>query len=265
MPLELPPPDENPLARSPLALTVCQIRFEQAGPEIEPSTISKIYESLGGRAGPYPRIEQTVDQTVNVIAGETAPGTIVPEQHRGWRLASSDGSWTVRVMPHQVTLETTRYDTWEHDFKQRFLRALEAVDSHLTPTFEQRLGLRYVNRITEPQVTEPHQWEGFIVPELLGPILHGQLGPAVAASQQQLDLNVDAEVSCGMRHGFFRDAARNGAPTYLLDYDVYRQELRAFDITDVASAIDRFNRLALQLFHVSVTPKMLALLKNFDA
>ena len=68
----------------------------------------------------------------------------------------------------------------------------------------------------------------------------------------------------GVRHGFFRDDVWAEAPTYLLDFDVYRQGIQAFDIEEIKEATDVFNELALQLFQQSVTEKMLAYWEGDD-
>ncbi len=65
---------------------------------------------------------------------------------------------------------------------------------------------------------------------------------------------------CSLRHGFFADRARDGALTYLLDFDVYREGLSVFDPEDLILTADTFNVLAVQLFKQAVTPQMLELL-----
>jgi uncharacterized protein (TIGR04255 family) len=261
MPLDLPAPDEALLPRSPLVLVVCQIRFEDMPAVSDARVVLKVQEALGGRTGEYPKVEKNISQVVNVPVIEGHVQAAVPQQQTGWRLSSAAGERTIYLMPDSISLETTAYPGWE-DFRSRLTRLVDAVCEYIDPALEQRLGLRYVNRITEPVVSHPREWRDYITPELLGPILHKRLGPAIQASQQQLDFDVTGEMQCSVRHGFFSDAARSGAPAYLLDFDVYRQGARAFDRADILETVEQFHRLVLQLFQQSITPRMHDLLRT---
>lgn len=261
MPLGLPAPDETQLPRSPLVLVVCQIRFEDMPAVSDARLVLKMQEALGGRAGEYPKVEKNVSQVVNVPVIEGHVQAAVPQQQSGWRLSSTVGEKTIYLMPDSTSLETTAYSGWE-DFRSMLTRLVDAVCEYIDPALEQRLGLRYVNRITEPEVSHPREWRNYITPELLGPILHKRLGPAIKASQQQLDFDVSGEMQCSMRHGFFSDMARSGAPAYLLDFDVYRQGAHAFDRTNILETAEQFHRLVLQLFQQSITPRMHELLRT---
>jgi uncharacterized protein (TIGR04255 family) len=167
-------------------------------------------------------------------------------------------------MPSYVSLETSAYTTWSDDFRPRLAQLLEVVSVHVSPAMEQRLGLRYVDQITEPVVSAPQEWRDFISPELLGPILHPRIGPAVVASQQQVELDLGEEVRSILRHGFISDPARDGALGYALDFDIYREGIRAFDIDDILGTADHFHLRALQLFQQAITPKMLAYLATSE-
>lgn len=262
MPLNLPPWERGNLSKSPLTLAVCQVRYEEVLAVSDSRVILSIHRALGGRTGLYPKVERMQEAGIEIQVG---PGSVVAPalplaQSPGWRLSSQDGRWTVSIMPSHVALETTRYTTWGDDFKVRLAKVLEAVGEHIAPETEQRLGLRYVDRLTEPVVDSPRGWEGLIAPELLGPILHARLGPAMLAAQQQIDLAAEEGIRCSLRHGCFADRTRDGALTYLLDFDVYREGISPFDVDDIRVAADAFNKLNVQLFQQAVTPKMLDLL-----
>jgi len=262
MPLELPGPDETRLSHSPLVLSLAQIRLGEPAPLSEGKNALAIHQGLGGRTGGYPKLERSVTQAIAVQMVENAVQPAVMPPQQGWRMSSADGAWTVHLMADVITLETTAYSTWEGDFRDRFLRLLSIVHHHVPLSLEQRLGLRYVNRITEPPIKHPHEWREYIVPELLGPALDERLRSAIRATQQQIDLDVGNGASCNMRHGFFFDAERGNVPTYLLDYDIYREGLRPFDLNEVMETIDGFHRLVLQLFQASITQQMYDFLRS---
>jgi uncharacterized protein (TIGR04255 family) len=217
----------------------------------------EIHMALGGSAGRYPRSEQATEQATNI---QVAPGllpTATQTQRKGWRLRSSDGAWTISLMPEFFSLETTAYTTWSEDFHPRLAELLDAVTRSVDPATQQRIGLRYVDRIVDPAVRAPQEWEGYIAPEFLGPLLHPRIGPAALATQQQIDIEVGDEVRSSIRHGYFADPTRANALTYLLDFDVYRETISAFDPEDIVGVLDAFNLLSLQLFQQAVTMRLL--------
>ena len=253
MSVKLPEPDRTPLARSPLQLVVCQVRFEETLAISDPKLMLAIHRRLGGRTGPYPKVEAVkglrFDVQINVAGVNSLPSEA---PYSGWRLSSEDG-WTVSVMPDHVALETTRYTTWDADFRSRLGELIDAVQTEIKPATEQRLGLRYIDRITHPPVDSPAAWRGYIATELLGPVLHDALGPAVKTTQQQVVLDFGSGVQCLLRHGFFADPNQEGRLTYLLDFDVFRADLQPFDPEGIKSAADQFSELSLQLFQQATT------------
>lgn len=264
MPLNLPSPDKRQLERPPLVLAVAQIRHEEIADLANGRALLEVQRALGGSRGRYPRSEQATEQATNLqIAPGLAPAT-VQTQRKGWRLRSNDGAWTISLMPEFFSLETTAYTTWSDDFRPRFAELLDAVAQALDPATQQRIGLRYVDRIVDPQVRAPQEWEGYITPEFLGPLLHPRLGPAALATQQQIDLEVDDSTRSSIRHGYFADPTRANALTYLLDFDVYREEIRAFDTEEIMDTVDAFNLLSLQLFQQAVTERLLDHLGRSD-
>lgn len=260
MPLDLPEPDDSRLSGSPLELVVCQIRFESRPVVSDGATALAFHQALGGESGQYPVVEQVEGQAVNVTVG---PGQVPKAETtalNGWRMRSEDGAWIVSLMPDHVALETKRYTTWAEDFQPRLGTVIDAAAEHVKPTFEQRLGLRYIDRIRELELTTATEWEPFISREFLGPIAHPALAPAIKAAQQQLLLDVGDGVQCLLRNGPLVDEER-GVTDYVLDYDIHRQGSRAFAAESIKAAASEFNRTALQLFQASLTDTLLERLR----
>jgi uncharacterized protein (TIGR04255 family) len=239
---------------------VCQVRYEEVLAVSDARTILAIHKTLGGRHGQYPKVEPMQESVIDVSLAPTGLNNFVPStstQQSGWRLSSDDGYWVITIMPSYVAMETSKYTTWGDDFKERLGRLIDATSQHISPSAEQRLGLRYVDRIVDPAVKAPGEWRPYIVPELLGPIMHEQLGMALTASQQQIDIDAGNGIRCSLRHGFFSDRTREGALTYLLDFDVYREGICSFNAEDIKATANVFHRLNVQLFQQVVTPAML--------
>lgn len=261
MALVLAEPDRTRLARSPLQLVVCQLRFEDIPSVADPRVGLAIHEMLGSRTGAYPLLEQLKGEQLEVQIGVGGPITTQQSPLSGWRLFSEDRRWIVSLLPGSVALETTAYTTWE-EFGPRLAAVFAAAAEELKPVLEQRLGLRYVDVLTEPEVSSPIGWRGWIVDELLGPVLHDRLGPFVRSTQQQLEIDAGDGIRCALRHGALPDRARGDHTNYLLDWDIYRDHAQPFGLSDINAAASSFNLLALKLFQQAITPDMLNYLKT---
>ncbi len=261
--MNLPEPDRTALPNSPLAVVVCQVRYEQKPSVSEGTSALAIHEGLGGLTGPYPKLEPVNVVTAQIQMGITGVPASPPVQvpARGWRMTSEDGSWIISIMPDHFTLETTAYTQWDGDFRERFRRLTELVSTHIEPSIEERLGLRYVDRVAIG-ARSGADWSAYIVPELLGPLQHPIIGPAVATANQQLDLIVDDRLRCTLRHGLFPEPESKGEVIYLLDFDVYQQLPQRFDPGAIAPTADRMNIVALSLFQLSVTNGLLDLYRK---
>jgi len=231
------------------------VRFEETVAVSDPKVALAVHELLGGRVGRYPKLEAVkgarLDIQINLGGGGVLP-TEAP--FSGWKMTSDDG-WTVTLMPDHVALETSNYTTWEGDFGPRLGQIIDAVSETVAPATEQRVGLRYIDRIDYPPVASASEWQGRIADEFLGPILHPILGPAVKTTQQQVVIDISPGVQCVVRHGYFVEP-KAPQPAYLLDFDVFRAAVRPFDPGEVKAAADTFNVISLQMFQQATTAKL---------
>ncbi len=258
--LDLPEPDRDQLARSPLELVVCQVRFESILGVSETARGLAFYEALGGREGPYRNLAQAQAQALNVtFAPGGAPAFAQPPAVSGWQLKSADESWEVELMPDHLGLETKAYSTWQ-DFRARFSAALEALAQIVSPALEHRIGLRYIDRVQGLEISSPEGWSPYIAPELLGSVTHDALGGAVLTQQQQIEIDLSDDARCRFAHGFLK--TDNGQLHYFLDYDMHREGGRAFDVEGIMGKLDDFNTDALKLFQASVTAALLERLRS---
>lgn len=258
MPLDLPEPDRRELARAQLPLVVCVIRFEPLPLATDPRTAIALHERLGGKSGSFPRTEplQNITFTPGSAGGPIAATT-------GWRFLSEARDWTATVQSEQASLETTSYGRWG-DFQAKLFDLIDAVTERLAPASVLRIGLRYSNRFTDPQVGDPQEWRRYLAPELMGLVLHDRLGAGVLAAQQQVDFDADADVNSTLRHGFYRDDQAQGRLTYVLDFDSYQEGFREWDPDGLKETATRLNDLTLRLFQQVVTADLLAYLRGED-
>jgi len=253
----LPDRIKAPLSKSPLQLVVCQVRFEETLAVSDAKLVLRLHDDLGGRTGRYPKLESVRGTRIEIPMSAGGPlGAPSETAFTGWRMSSIDG-WIVTIMPDSVVLETSRYTTWDADFGPRLAELVDAVASRISPNLEQRLGLRYVDRITQPKVSSPDQWKDFISEPFLGPIMHPTVGRLVKNSQQQLLLTLDDGISALVRSGFAVEDDPAADLAYLLDFDVSRSDVRAFDAKSILQGAETLHDINVRLFQQAVTPKLL--------
>jgi uncharacterized protein (TIGR04255 family) len=259
----LPDLDAMKLDPSPLVVVICQVRYEQSLVVSDAETAFKIHEELGGKNGPYQQIESVQTMAAQIEIGPFGLGQGMPAglQASGWRLRSEDGAWTITIFPDNVALETTAYQGWKADFKERFRTLLEAIAKHVNPSLEQRVGLRYANRIIENSRKDPESWRDVIAPELLSPLDSQFWASGLLNAQHQIFLDVGDDARCTVKHGFISDQA-GLIDSYALDYDVFRQSIRRFDVDQIGASLSHFHRVALAIFKQSLTPEYLEGLKR---
>lgn len=257
--LELPDPDRSQLARSPLDLVVCQVRFDQRGEVSTPKVGFGFQEGLAESSeqpwkvepieGPPPmNITVTADGTQQVSTGQPL---------RGWRFTSSGDTYAAVLMPDSLTVETRRYTRWSA-FRAMAERGIACLTAHVAPDIELRVGLRYVDRLKDASIDRPSGWVAKLQPALHGLVGHEQLGGAVLNQQQQIILSLAGDAECRFAHGTL---PTDHGLEYVLDYDLYRQDARPFDSGAVIAALDQFNTEALKLFQASITPDAVAELR----
>lgn len=258
MPLDLPQPATEKLSRSPLSLVVCQVRHEQNEAASDPKRAVAIRDAVKDW---YGVLEQQTGQELTIAAGPAGVQALPGASSRGWRIRADDESWNAVVMPEFFSLETTKYDDWD-DFRARLAAFATAVHSAIDVSLEQRVGLRMIDRITHPDVAEPQDWRELIVPSMLGPIAHDQLGSGIVTTQEIVQLDAGDGRSVILRHGCFRDQEAGGRWTYLLDHDCFVQRGAPFDIDDFVAVLEELHTLALQVFQASITPALLDYLRG---
>jgi uncharacterized protein (TIGR04255 family) len=250
--LNLPEPRTDQLEGSPLELVVCQLQFAESVKASSDDLGEGMRDALSEAFGEY-ALERFAPQAVFQLAiGQGAPTEMQPAStpEPGWRLNS--GPWSVTITGEYLTIETSAYSEWP-EFRRVFEVALDTVTKRTAPKSEQRLGLRYVNRIERKDVLRPSDWTPWIQPWILGSVAHEGIGEAVLSSQQQIDFDADEGLRTTLRSAIYSDAARRGRAICLLDFDSYRLGYRRFKREDILATSDKLRRLTLKMFQASIT------------
>lgn len=254
-PLNLPEPSTAQLDPAPLQLVVCQVRHEEKLDVADPNKILAIQDDLGE----FPQLEPQTGG-IEVVAGPAGMEPVRSSfEQRGWRLQTSDGAWTVSLMPEFFALECTGYTSWS-DFRRRLSALTESVHKRLERSLVRRLGLRYIDRLNEPHAAELRDWQGYVNERLLGPILDERFGDSINALQQVVQMEGPGGLQVLLRHG--AEQKPEGGWSYLLDTDCFATASKRFTPDGVLADATQLHKLSLQVFQAAVTESLLERLRE---
>lgn len=258
MSLNLPAPREGRLANSPLQLVACQLNYVDPASPLTARVSAEIVHELEASGYKYPKVDPVRVTSVSLDLGGTGgavptPGTGIPAT--AYRLTSDDSRWRIMLSPDSLSLETQRYGRWHTDFREHFVSILSAVAHHIRPAVRARLGLRYVDLLSDPLVDNVRAWSGRIRSEFLGPLTDADFAPGVMLTQQQLTLDISDGLRAVLRHGCFRDPDEEPGWRYLIDTDVFQDAFLRFETSDVEETLDAMHQASKQLFEYVITPE----------
>lgn len=154
-------PGNIPLPSAPLVRTIAQIKFPHLAQfSINGDAVASAV--AGALLEHYPFLE--VGQEVSVIITSDGPS----EQRsatRIWRLISADRAWQITFTGTFLSIDTTNY-VRRRDFAQRLTDAWEALNQHVSVPYIERLGVRYINQVTDQDHLA--RLDELLRPEILG-------------------------------------------------------------------------------------------------
>ncbi len=164
-PLTGPPPPEVPLTDPPLARVLAQVRFPLIASLEKREFIASFQEAIRSC---YPVLRP--EQRRGVVLGPQ--GVIDERSNTEWRFKEASGAWRVTLAPDFLALETTRYSSRD-DFMERLRVVLQALKEHVNPQVVDRLGVRYIDRVSGKNLAA--------LPQLVRPEVAGILGSPLSA------------------------------------------------------------------------------------
>jgi uncharacterized protein (TIGR04255 family) len=154
------PVEEKSLSAAPLPLVLCQIRWPQITELID--NIDQIARTFGSvLSSDYPLSEQHQEMQIQVspLGVTQVPGETI------YQWTSADGDWVISLSKLFLTLQSKKY-TSRSDFSERLEKALAALSAIVAIPVIDRIGFRYINRITE--ASDLRQLPKLIRSEVLG-------------------------------------------------------------------------------------------------
>lgn len=252
-PLSLPEPSNEPLANSPLSLVVCEVRH-QGGALLDPTGAEKIHQFV---KTDFPHVEPALESKVNITAGSEGVATQQTPPRPRWQFRSEDG-WVAVLGQTQFALETINYDRWDK-FVERLDMFMRSVARISKPKTEERVGLRFINRMDLDSGDKPEHFRGLITDETLGMLADSKLSPSIISTQSMVDLYATDDVSLRLQHG---QQLAGDAMWYIVDTDCYRQLDTTFDSDKILLGVESFHRFCKQIFEVVITEQMYKRLRD---
>lgn len=227
--------------RNFLQQTVCELRFPTLMGLADSRPPEKFANALRKA---YPIYGVVSEVTVNI-------GTPQHAASLAHQFKTANGHWAVSLKSSVLSLETTRYTSFE-ELLSRLNMVLEAALPVIDSDFFTRVGLRYINLVK----TNGDQMTDWVNEQLTHP-LGGQLFTGVAEYSGRLQL-VAPDGGMLLQHGLAQKQAVALAPgepgpmpDYLIDIDVFRNEVAA---SDVPLALQRGHDQVFTLFDWALGP-----------
>ncbi len=251
-PLVAPLPPEVPLKDAPLVRVITQLRFPEILSVEQRDFVAPFQEAIRST---YPVLRQ--ERTQGFLLGPGASASA--KAQIAWRFSDATGHWRVSLTPNFLALETTKYVSRD-DFFGRLKVLAQALDEHLEPAQLDRLGVRYIDRITGDAVDHIAK---LVIPEvrgITGTIASAHAAHALSESIFELpDARVLARWGVLPAGGTVDPAALEPAneKSWVLDIDMFSRAPVPFDVERVVAEAKRYAERIYTIFRWAVTNEFL--------
>jgi uncharacterized protein (TIGR04255 family) len=223
-------------------------------------------------------------ENINENIFALGPDGPMPAQTRTFpRFTTRDRTTALALTSQAVVVETTDYNGF-NDFLRLVALVMQAVEGAVEPDGIVRVGMRYIDEIRVPTVTElPGDWTGYIDGHLLAAVspdflAKTELQPKAWQGLVQYATGPDQvlQVRYGPQEGYAVDpkgptrrknAARPG-PFFLLDSDSWwhpSEEVPAFTAKEVTDACLRLHPPLRHIFDVVSMERLVKVFKDEEA
>lgn len=259
-PLVGPPPREVPLTKAPLVRVIGQVRFGQILSINSADFIAPFQEAIRSQ---YPLLQP--EKTLLEVRGGHG-GMLDVELGSAamtWRFFDISKSWRASLAPDFLALEALEASySSRDDFILRFEQLLQALERHIDPKVIVRLGMRYIDRVTGPNLED---LPSLVRPEVAG-VLAGLLAKhaSQAISESIFSLPSD-EGRLRARWGLVPARATVDPSTiapiddrsWILDLDAFAEMSKPLDVTEVTNHARTFAERIYAMFRWVVTSEFL--------
>ncbi len=253
-PLAGPPPIEVPLTNPPLVRVIAQVRFPTILSVENSDFIAPFQEDIRAE---YPVLRS--EQSRSVSVGEN--GVLGTHANALWRFQDTEGMWRVTLARDFLSLDTGGYNSRD-DFLLRLELVVKALVSHVRPEVIDRLGVRYIDRVTGKDLADLPR---LVRPEVCG-IFSSPLAPQAGHSICEAEFDLpDKSGRLKTRWGLVPsnttvDPAAIDAveeASWLLDIDAFLVEQRKLEVGRVLREARGFAERIYSVFRWTVTDEFL--------
>lgn len=248
-PFSSPPPAEVLLTPAPLIRVVAQVRFPSILAITEQSFVAGFQESIRNT---YPILRPEQSQSFAFTPMGVQP--VKPEVT--WRFFSDpEETWRVSLTPTFLSVETTRY-TCREDFVARLRVVVAALQAKFDPKFTERIGVRYINRLSGQEMT---QLSTFVRPELLG--LLGQGGNVLHQMSEMMAEVEGTRLAArwgSLPVGTTYDIDPITTESWLLDIDSFVEKIEDAAVDSIVARAVDLSEKAYTFFRWVMTPEFIA-------
>jgi uncharacterized protein (TIGR04255 family) len=247
---------EIPLAAAPLVKVLCQVRFPIIASISQSEFVAPLQEALRHE---YPTMQQEHE-----VGLALTPQGLVPQQGGTvWRLRDASEAWQVSVAPTFVSLDTSVY-TSRDDFLRRLQEILVAVESSFGPPGTERIGVRYIDRLTG-ELASRSRLTALVRPELLSAeMLHTGPDVTLDLAVTEAKFRLPDEVALTARWGIIPpetvvlpDMEPLDEASWILDVDVSTQRRMEFEGKELTERARQLCEHAYGFFRLMVTDEFL--------
>jgi uncharacterized protein (TIGR04255 family) len=248
-------PAEVPLPDAPLVRVIAQVRFPQVLSIEKRDFVAPFQETIRTQ---YPILR--AEQMQGMRIGPEGASPIPPQAI--WRFTDAEGNWKVSLAQDFVAIETTAYES-RNNFFERFETITQALAEHVAPRVVDRIGIRYIDRVTGDAMKE--------ITKLVRPEILGILATAVVehASHTISESVFNVPKSAAQLLARWGLLPKGGTvdpaieplaePSWILDLDMFRAETRTFDPSEVVADARSYAERIYTFFRWAVTDDFLRL------
>jgi uncharacterized protein (TIGR04255 family) len=242
------------LPRAPLLLTLAQVRFPHSPELLSDENLGQIRDDL---KADYPIMRE--EKALSFVISPNGALTEGPPTGRIIRFKNKTETWQFSVGQDFMSLHTSAYTSRE-DFCSRFENVIRIVSSVASPIVIDRVGIRYINRFADDDLSDIGQ---LIAEPFLG-LLSLDLTPAeILQNFTQTILRLE-EGHITSRWGLVPEGtiidtslAPLHARSWILDVDVYQERKDDFVAVEIGQHVRRYADLAYRFFRLAVTDRLL--------
>ncbi|MDJ0579538.1 TIGR04255 family protein [Crocosphaera sp.] len=256
-PLIDPTPSEVHLTNAPLVRVLGQVRFSQILSVENKEFVAQFQEAIRAK---YPNLQQ---QRNHQFTFDNQRKELIPSQSDViWWFTDINNDWRVSLSSNFIALDTVSYIS-RQDFLERMKEILTAVSEYIKPNLVERIGIRYIDRLTGDNVKNI---SNLVIPELTNistSIFKEHILQTYNESLFQLP-NTNEKLLA--RWGLIPSNSTFDPntiepidePSWILDLDMSISENQEFKVEKILDYTKRFSERIYTFFRWSVTDEFLS-------